>query len=132
MQKIPKIYFLLKAIPILQRGIDISIIIQGKIVKGKYTAVGKLGVGGGAEVGLVLAAALGYDNLKGLWFQPSFTFDGIKLYFDAVAETKIYKSKKNKNGDYEEEEVVSVGGSFHAEITMLQKTFETDKLYFST
>lgn len=111
-------------------GIDISIMIKGKVVRGKYTAVATLGVGGGAEVGLALATTIGYDK-KGLWWQPSFTFDGIKLYFDAVAQGEILKQTKNKNGEYEDVKIANIGDDFHAEITLLAKTFETDKLYFS-
>lgn len=112
-------------------GIDIDITIQGKAVRGKYTAVATLGVGAGAEVGLKLATGLGYDR-KGFWLQPSFTFDGIKLYFDAIAEGKILETEKDKDGKFKEKEIFHVGDSFHGEITMLAKTFETDKLYFST
>lgn len=111
-------------------GIDINITIKGKVISGKYTAVATLGVGAGAEVGLALATGMGYDK-KGLWWQPSFTFDGIKLYFDATAEVKVNESEIDEDGNVTEKEVLGLGDTFHAEITMLAKTFETDKLYFS-
>lgn len=112
-------------------GIDIALKIDGKVIKGSYTAVGTVGVGAGTEVGLALATGMGYDK-KGFWIQPRFVFDGIKLYFEAVAELKVKEMEVDEDGEVTEKEIMSVGDTFRGEITMLKKTFETDRLYLSS
>jgi hypothetical protein len=114
----------------ISAGIDISIMIQGKLVTGKYTSVGKLGVGGGAEVGITLEGSIGSDH-KGIWIKPAFVFDGIKLKFEAVATLQVKKKRKKADGTVKEDEIFSLGDKFEGEITLFAKTFETDKLYLS-
>jgi hypothetical protein len=110
-------------------GVDISITLIGKVVKGSYEAVAQLGIGAKGEVGLGQEGAIGVDN-EGWFLQTSLIFDGIKVTFEAVAEVKLKKKVVKPDGTVEEGNVYSKGGKSEFEITLLAHTFKSDPFYF--
>lgn len=111
-------------------GVEISITIIAKVVKGKYEAVAEMGVGAKGEVGLGIINNLGVDS-SGIWMQSSLAFDGIKLTFTAVIGAKLKKNRVKEDGTIEKIEIVGGESKVEIEITMLAHTFESDKFYLS-
>lgn len=113
----------------LQAGLELSIRIKGSVINGNYEAVGELGFGGGAEVGMGTQDTFGMDG-EGFYIEKKLIFEGVKLKFDAAAEGTINKLKKNKKGKLEREKVLGVGGKVEGEIALGKHEFTTGKLYF--
>ncbi|HEX8576630.1 MAG TPA: hypothetical protein VF677_10100 [Flavobacterium sp.] len=109
-------------------GVEISIMIVGKVMKGRYEAIATVGVGGTGEVGLGLEGSLGVDD-QGIWLQTSLIFDGIKLSFEATAEVKVKKRSVKPDGTEESSDIFESGGKIEGEITLLNHSFESDKFY---
>lgn len=110
-------------------GVEINIMLVGKVVQGKYTAVAELGVGGKGEVGLGLEGSMGVDNYKGIWLQTSLIFDGIKLSFEAVISARIVKNRVKDDGTVEEVKLIGGEEKIEGEITMFSHTFKSEKFY---
>jgi hypothetical protein len=115
----------------IEAKLEIEIMIRGQQIKGKYTAIEELGVGGTGAVGLGIESTLGLDD-TGIWMQNALIFDGIKLTFELVALVKVTKETEKKDGSIEETPIIEAGGKIEGEITLFDHTFISDKLYFKS
>lgn len=113
----------------VQAGLIIELKLKTAIVTGKYEVVGNLGFGAAAQVGMGTEDLYGVDN-NGIYLQKKLLFEGIKLSFEVVAESKVNKLKVDEKGNVERDEIFGIGGKIEGEVTLAQHTFETPKIYF--
>jgi hypothetical protein len=115
----------------IEAKLEIEIMIRGQQIKGKYTAIEEVGVGGTGAVGLGIESTLGLDD-TGIWMQNALIFDGIKLTFELVAFVKVTEETINKDGTIVQTPIIEAGGKIEGEVTLLAHTFTSDKLYFKS
>jgi hypothetical protein len=112
-------------------GIECKIEIELRLVNSVkflgYKAYAKRGVLLGAGIGLGIQDTFGVDT-NGIYLKKDLIFDGIKMYFEAEANAGLTKTEGN---DDEEEGIIDFGGKVKGEITMLDHTFSTDKIYLN-
>lgn len=111
--------------------LEIEIKIKGEIIRGDFHSIAEVGVGGTGAVGLGIESTLGLDD-TGIWMQNALIFDGIKLTFEAVALVKVAKKRFRDDGTIEETPIVEAGGKIEGEVTLLEHTFNSEKLYFKS
>ncbi len=113
----------------IQAGVEISILIKGVVIKGRYKAVAQLGFGAKAQVGMGTEDLYGVDD-KGIFIQKKLIFEGIQLSFEGTASANVYKIKYDEDTkETKDEELTGIGGKIEGQITIGEHKFETNRIY---
>lgn len=90
-----------------------------------YEIVVDRGINGSVGSGLGIEDLYGID-VNGIYLQKNLVFEGVKLKGGLTAKFDINKKTRPKK-----DKIASVGGALEGEITLIDHTFKTPKIYFN-